>query len=389
MKSKFRQNGAVSLFIVIFAALLITIVTVSFVRIMIQNQQQSTAVDLSQSAYDSAQVGVEDAKRALLRYQKICSESPNPGDCTTANADINSPTCNAAVEKLNDVQPSSPGGEIDIQTDTSSANSLNQAYTCVTILTDTEDYSGILAKNKSKFIPLKSNSSFDTVRLEWFTTDDIDPSSGSNAYIRSWPNTPLYNGTLWNVATPPIMRTEIIQFTSAGFSLSDFDNTGSANTLFLYPSTSGLNDVSFIGRDVRRDVNPSSPGAPVAIICNDLGSATYACSANLKLSSPISSTDRAFMRLSSLYNGTNFRVMLFNGSPILPSLPNLVKFDGVEPSIDSTGRANDEFRRVKTRVEYIDANFPYPEAEIDMIGNFCKNFTITDDEGNYSNYCSP
>ena len=46
ISSKEQQRGAVSLFVVIFSALLLTVVTVSFMRVMMQEQRQATDNDL-------------------------------------------------------------------------------------------------------------------------------------------------------------------------------------------------------------------------------------------------------------------------------------------------------------------------------------------------------
>jgi len=386
----YRQKGEVSLFVVIFATLLLTIVTVSFVRIMVNNQQQASTIDLSQSAYDSAQVGVEDAKRAILHYQTVCSApGADPANiatpCGLAASQINSSTCNAfaATGGLNDVVPANDAGkEVKVQNQGTS-NTLDQAYTCTTITLNTPDYIGTLEKDTSEIIPLVAvGGAIDMVQIDWFTEQNYP--SGS-PILNSEYTAPLSSS--WSGNTPPVLRAQLIQFDSTdGFTLDSFNDKNvasqsNANTLFLYPSSVGANQYSF-ATDSRRNVNPSFPNSPLLVKCSsDLTSFPYACSAKLPLPSQIGAGSRtAFLRLSTAYNPATYKVSLISGSN--------VKFDGVQPEIDSTGRASDMFRRVKARVK-LSSNFPYPNAEIFTKGNFCKNFSVSGDPINYIPGCTP
>lgn len=379
-----KQHGAVSLFIVVFTALLITVITVSFIHIMVLDQQQASTADLSQSAYDSAQAGVEDAKRALLRYQSICDSG---GACAAAATKINSSVCNAGLDGIVDTS----GSEVQVKED-SGGNALNQAYTCVRIQLATADYLGVLQADDSKVIPLVGTSPFDTVQLQWFSSQDLQ--TGNNSTIDLLPGSaltqPLLVQSAWQPNRPSIMRSQLMQF-GTSFNLSDFNDTNAqgqsnANTLFLYPTgTTGManstvDTAAFEARDARK----TATGKPLPITCSgNLTGGGYACSVNLILPTPIGGGNRtAFLRLSALYNKTDYRVTLSNGS-------TPVTFAGVQPQIDSTGRANDLFRRVESRVEMVDTNFPYPDAAVDTTGNFCKDFLITDNTTDYKNNCTP
>ena len=396
-----KQRGSVSLFVVIFAALLITIISVSFVRIMIKDQQQATATDLSQSAYDSAQAGVEDSKRALLRYQNICSTGTD-AECTAAKAIINSLKCNDAVKTLNDVVTSGSGSEVKVQTakeSTSGGNSLDQAYTCTKILLDTPDYLGTLSANESRVIPLEAvaGKSFDKVQIQWFNSNDLNSADNTKIGLSlnalglssSWTPTP---NSAANINKPPILRTQLIQsdYTGSGFTLSSFDDLtnsarkGNSNTLFFYPNgssgvanTTAINSKNVAQLDTRQ--NPSINVVPNLITCSgNISAGGYSCTVQLVTPKEGDATKvSSLLRVTPIYGKSNFRITLLKGT-------TPVNFNGVQPQIDSTGRANSLYRRLQTRVELADTNFPFPEAAVDITGSFCKNFWVTDNVADFA-----
>lgn len=378
------RQGAVSLFIVVFATLLLSVVVLGFVRLMIKDQQQASTLDLSQSAYDSAQAGVEDAKRALLRYQTICSGS-DASSCASVLSDITSSQCNTALKNIVDIS----GKEVQVRQNVGDVK-LDQAYTCVTIQLNTPDFLGILQSGQSKVIPLSSTTKYDSVLVEWYSKEDIS-SSDSSVDLQNV-TTALLSQEDWSTNRPSLLRAQFMQVGN-NFSLSDFDanQSGSisdANTLFLYPvgqskaSVSSPTTISIAVKDGRR----TTTGSPERVWCSGtLTSGGYACRALLQLPEPIGGGSRtALLRLSAFYNKTNYRVSLLDNGGTKKAL-----FNAVQPEIDSTGRANDLFRRVKMRVELQDINFAYPEAAIDTTGNICKSFFVTDSEQDYSSNCTP
>ncbi len=382
-----NQRGAVSLFVVIFTALLVIIVSVSFIRIMIQGQQQATTADLSRSAYDSAQAGVEDAKRALVAYRENCSNGTN-AQCISQDTVIKSGNCNT----LQQLGVATGDKEVLIKQQEGDS-SLQQAYTCVKMQMDSPDYVGTLDTNASRVVPLRGVKQFNRVTLEWFMEGDIKKADdGTSGTISLGTDSSLPQLSAWPQNRPAFIRSQFIQYGSS-FELADFDDVkdgkSNANTLFMYPASVGRSDViNLVAEDTRR---AQGSGVLQQIACKrDFTSSLYACKATLQLPQAIGQTTNergaAYLRLNAIYNsGNNFRVQLYNDS-------ELVNFAGVQAIVDSTGRANDQFRRVQSRVELDVSAFPYPEAAVDITGNLCKNFLVTDNPAEYvsgTDSCDP
>lgn len=398
------QSGAVSLFVVMFAMLIISVMTISFLRIMVTDQNQASDNDLSQSAYDSAQAGVEDAKRALLYYQKVCS-TDGAAACAALADELATSVCNKGVLTAGVVDASSvvggtaenPGEIMVQQSSMSNDADLNQAYTCLKMQLTTGDYIGELAAGESRLVPLvpEDGQTFDTVTVKWFSSDDLSDPSAALDLTTAASGSPLMIKTSWPADRPSVMRTQLIQL-GGSFTLDGFDATGgtsgapqsNANTVFLYPVRGGtsapiVNTETLTDRDIRKTSAPGStplPSAPVQTRCStSVSGGGYACQMSLSIPAPLGggSPRAAYLRLMPYYNATHFQVILSQGGPVDSSSSNLRKFKDVQPEIDSTGRANDLFRRVISRVDLYDTSFPYPDATLDVTGNLCKDFGVT------------
>jgi len=402
----YKERGAVALFIVVFSALLITTITVAFVRIMVQNQQQASMIDLSKSALDSAYAGVEDAKRAIIFYRSHCITSDGElrdgiDDCVKLdNALRNGDTCDT-LQKAGIVGDPDPvdGGWLVEQS--MGDRQLKQAYTCVKVQLDTIDYEGILTSESNRLIPLKAVGDFDRVVIEWYSQSDLlsalsTEEVGDGINLSSdelLPKLSVPQGdtssTVWPKNRPPIIRFQLIQHGDQ-FRLSDFDdndgNKVNNSTVFLMPST--------VTEDPDGTINLTQPRRSSSsdilrrVQCDESFTTThangqFACRAVIELPDPIGpSADgrTAYVLINQIYGSDmTFRVCLQSCEPT-----ETVRFSSVQPLIDSTGRANDLFRRVRARVEIETSSIPPVQSAVDISTSLCKSFLVTDDASEFN-----
>ncbi|MFZ1360922.1 MAG: hypothetical protein WAS27_02770 [Candidatus Saccharimonadales bacterium] len=357
---------------------------------MVQEQQQATATDLSQSALNSAQAGVEDAKRALVRYQDYCLGSQAAAvtnECTRLAHALNDGSHCDTIQQAG-ITGSPDDKEVIVQQVHNDADAqLQQAYTCVRVYLNTVDYVGQLGVGGSRMIPLKATGDYNKVEIEWFSQADLKEVSTDNMddnRVVLGQSDSLPTLAEWQRNRPALMRTQLIQF-GESFMLDDFnkndDGQSNMHTLFLSPSEVGRTELSF-GDDVRLS---ATSGLLQRVACDrdfstDSADRMYACKATIDLPRAVGQSDdkrTAYLRVNALYNDhTSFRVQLKYNDTV-------VKFGSVQPIVDSTGRANDLFRRIQSRVEIDNSTFPFPSSAVDISSSLCKTFLITDRTDDY------
>ncbi len=396
MKSnKNFKKGGVSMFIVIVVGVLVSIMSASFLRLMFRDQEQASKLDLSQSAYDSAQAGVEDAKRFLRIFRSACGSSGTGSfegvtyNCNAMRSAIQNESCytlaTAGIGNAN--------GETIIQTNSGSGGAssrdadLNQAYTCVKIRMNTADFLGRTNDGAPSVISLKGTTTFNRVRIRWHSRENM--TNGNNITLDSLSNPsarPNINAQNWrNQNRPAILKAQFYGYIpGSGGSSSNMDTPypddgNGASEMLFYPtnSTSALSSNVSNMPTVRRNESSSQATTDYTFTkCSDrmdANSNTYACETTVNIGRNVNPSDVLYLRLTPLMNDSNFKVELLNGDTI-------VDFAGVQPTVDSTGRANTQLRRVESRIGFNDTSFPVPlfsaqtESDEEPI---CKEFSVT------------
>lgn len=340
MKNEF---GAASMLTIIFLALVMTIVTISYVRLSVSEQRQATDDDLSTRAFYAAESGIEDGKRALQAYLN----NPSATNFDDLNGEECKPPENAGLSPALDPD----GNEI---VEVSVDPNLDAAYTCHLIDTSPGDVQGELtAWGESLYVPLRvaPGDNYDRIIISWHINGTDSPISFSNNNGKDLPQS-----SSWGL--PAMLRTRIFSTPVGGFGRNNIEDQMG----FLNPasSTEATNLVS-LNRQIRNAT------------CDDSTSG-YACSITI---TGINDVRNNYLRIQALYNDTFVRVQLYNGS-------TPVDFDDVQAVIDVTGRANDVYQRLEARVSLtVTDTFQLPDYALLSGEDICKNFLVTDDPGDF------
>lgn len=373
---------------------LVSIMSASFLRLMFRDQEQASKLDLSQSAYDSAQAGVEDAKRFLRIFRAACGASGTgifegvTYDCNAMRNAIQNESCYT----LATAGIGNPNGETIIQTTSGAGGasndaSLNQAYTCVKLRMNTADFLGRTNDGSPSVINLRGTTAFNRVRIRWHSRENM--TNGNNIALDSLSNPsvrPRIDSRNWrNQNRPAILKAQFYGYVpgvGGSSSIMDTpypDDGNGASEMLFYPtnSTSALSSNVSNMPTVRRNESSSQATTDYTFTrCSDrmdANSNAYACETTVNIGRSVDPRDVLYLRLTPLMNDSNFRVELLNGNTV-------VDFAGVQPRVDSTGRANTQLRRVESRIGFNDTSFPVPLFSAQTESNeepICKDFSVT------------
>ena len=361
---------------------------------MFRDQEQASKLDLSQSAYDSAQAGVEDAKRFLRIFRSACGASGTGSfegvtyNCNAMRDAIQNESCYT----LATAGIGNPNGETIIQTTSGAGGasndaSLNQAYTCVKLRMNTADFLGRTNDGSPSVINLRGTAAFNRVRILWHSRENM--TNGNNIALDSLSNPsvrPRIDSRNWrNQNRPAILKAQFYGYVpgvGGSSSIMDTpypDDGNGASEMLFYPtnSTSALSSNVSNMPTVRRNESSSQATTDYTFTrCSDrmdANSNAYACETTVNIGRSVDPRDVLYLRLTPLMNDSNFRVELLNGNTV-------VDFAGVQPRVDSTGRANTQLRRVESRIGFNDTSFPVPLFSAQTESNeepICKDFSVT------------
>ena len=403
IKTITTKRGAVSIYAVIFLTLMFGIITMSFVRIIINESISTVNADLYKSAYDSAMAGVEDAKIAVLKYHDCISQG------YTANKNAGTTTCPRIIYEMQEgiansscdtvakvlgrqagkesTQYSTVIQETQNTSDKGSSSYMQQAYSCVKITEETDDYLTTLsAADSMRIIPLRSAdlNGVNAIEFSWFSDANVGDNKAKYMIGSNSTKTEL-KANESKAYAPPVIAFELFQtdsnnkgvpsFKVSELSVNNSDSTKGTDHAMLVFEPRNNDGVNVVSAESVLDHSDKDSNDLIITNCRTNAGRSYACTTTIMLPPTYRGTQRVaattFLKVSLPYGrpSTDISISLCkNWDGTNNTCSEYTKLTGVQAAVDSTGRANDLYRRVEARIELVDLYYPYPDYALFLEG---------------------
>lgn len=329
-RQEHRESGIVAIMVTLILMIVISLIVLGFAQISRRNQRQTLDHQLSTQAFYAAETGVNDVSKAIrAAMARGTAIAPKP-DCQSNGGGFYS-GLNSVIDEANSVE-----------------------YTCLTV--DPAPTSLVYSNigSKSTIVPLTAQGgSISSLTFTWQSKE-----SGA-APADNCPANPTSFAAAgsWNCGYG-VLRFDLVP--TSGSSLSVAGLQSQAMTSFMVPlrpsgTGSAPNPVGY---------TPVSAGANnrLGVVCN-----------NNECTQTINglSGGQYYLRVSSIYKDVSLQITARDASN------NLVRIQGAQALIDSTGKAADVLRRIQVRLPLIpsSANMSSDYA-LQSTEAVCKRFAV-------------
>lgn len=331
--NKSNESGLVSIVIASILMIIMALITLGFSRVVQNEQRQSIDTQLSTQAFYAAESGIN----------FVASQAGFPGATAKTDCDVSGYN-NGVID----------AGEQGVQ------------FTCVLIEPTPEDLvfgNDSVTTNKPRVVPFNLNGNPSSINFQWTDNDSNNVRNNCGGV-----NNLIFDTNSANWDKIGILRLDLIGVPSGNFGRQALlDNQFNA---ILYPcnAATGSSSVAFAAYQGSANVGKILP-VNCAVQNNDPNSADDDYECRIEITGLPAGISRYVAHFNSIYNDLNVRITADDSSN------SPLRFADSQAVVDSTGRANDVFRRVQARVPLYES-FLQPNAALQTLDDICKLYQV-------------
>ena len=331
-KAKLNQRGIVSLLVTMIMMLVISLIVIGFAQVARRNQRETLDRQLSTQAYYAAESGINVASKYIQSH------------ANTAVNTLSSGSCNSSLGQNSPALPVTLNQGITV-----SCLMINPTPSQLVANPVTQDSSVVF------HVQNKAGTPFTSFVFNW--TPPVNYSGATTCSASSGSNLPTFAN--WN-CNYGILRVDYVSMSAGSISQANLDSSSMVKTTYFVPN------------------NLTAQAAPnLSALSTNAFVSRIRCSGNTNCTAAVTGLNSSeyFIRLSMIYRDTgSVSLMASDGSQ--GNQVGGVQFTQGQAVIDSTGKAQDELRRIQVRVPLYAQQTTLPLFGLQSTGTICKELSV-------------